>query len=44
MLVKQLNRFRRREEAATPEVPPAPPEDVRLLTEIRDLLASNPRT
>jgi large conductance mechanosensitive channel len=39
-LVKQINRFRRREE--TPGVPPAPPEDVRLLTEIRDLLARRP--
>jgi len=36
MLVKQINRFRRKDE---PSVPPAPPEDVRLLTEIRDLLA-----
>jgi large conductance mechanosensitive channel len=42
MLVKQINRFRRREEAA-PSVPPAPPEDVRLLTEIRDLLARQPQ-
>jgi large conductance mechanosensitive channel len=41
MLVKQLNRFRRREE--TPGVPPAPPEDVKLLTEIRDLLARDTR-
>jgi large conductance mechanosensitive channel len=40
MLVKQLNRFRR-SEAAKPDVAPAPPEDVRLLTEIRDLLAKN---
>jgi large conductance mechanosensitive channel len=40
MLVKQINRLRRKEEAA-PEVPPAPPEDVKLLTEIRDLLAKN---
>ena len=38
MLVKQINRFRRQEE--TPDVPPAPPEDVKLLTEIRDLLAT----
>jgi large conductance mechanosensitive channel len=41
MLVKQLNRFRRKEE---PSVPPAPPEDVKLLTEIRDILARAPRT
>jgi large conductance mechanosensitive channel len=35
MLVKQLNRFRRKEAEA-----PAPtPEDIKLLTEIRDLLA-----
>lgn len=40
LLVKQINRLRRKEEAA-PEVPPAPPEDVKLLTEIRDLLAKN---
>ena len=39
MLVKQLNRFRRKEEA--PAEPLTPPEDVRLLTEIRDLLAKN---
>ncbi|MGF1622792.1 MAG: large conductance mechanosensitive channel protein MscL [Rhodomicrobiaceae bacterium] len=38
MLVKQINRFRRQEE--TPDVPPAPPEDIKLLTEIRDLLAT----
>jgi large conductance mechanosensitive channel len=38
MLVKQINRFRRKEEAA-PEAPEEPSEDVKLLTEIRDLLA-----
>ena len=42
LLVKQINRFRRREEAAPSAVPPAPPEDVKLLTEIRDLLARSP--
>ena len=41
MLVKQINRFRRSE--TKPDVPEAPPEDVRLLTEIRDLLARGPR-
>ncbi len=40
LLVKQVNRLRRKEEL-TPDVPPAPPEDVKLLTEIRDLLAKN---
>jgi large conductance mechanosensitive channel len=41
MLVKQINFFRRKQETA-PAVPPAPPEDVRLLTEIRDILARKP--
>ena len=36
-VVKGFNRLRRQEEAA-PAAPSAPPEDVRLLTEIRDLL------
>lgn len=40
MLVKQINRLRRKEETA-PETPPTPQEDVKLLTEIRDLLAKN---
>jgi large conductance mechanosensitive channel len=40
LLVKQINNLRRKEEPA-PDVPPAPPEDVKLLTEIRDLLAKN---
>ena len=39
MAVKQINRFRKKEEA--PAAPPAPPEDVKLLIEIRDLLAKN---
>lgn len=34
-IVKQINRFKRSEEAAPP---PAPAEDIVLLTEIRDLL------
>ncbi len=42
MLIKQINRFRR-SEAGKAEVAPAPPEDVRLLTEIRDLLAKDGR-
>lgn len=36
-LVKVINRVRR-QEAAAPEPPPAPPAEVALLTEIRDLL------
>lgn len=43
MLVKQINFFRRKE-AEEPSAPPTPPEDVRLLTEIRDLLAKGART
>lgn len=34
MVVKQMNHFKKEK----PEVPVAPPEEVRLLTEIRDLL------
>ncbi|MBW7835945.1 MAG: large conductance mechanosensitive channel protein MscL [Sphingomonadales bacterium] len=34
ILIKQINRFKKKEEAA----PTAPPQDVVLLTEIRDLL------
>lgn len=43
-VVKPMNAFlaRRKEESGTPE-PEAPAEDVRLLTEIRDLLAAQPR-
>jgi large conductance mechanosensitive channel len=37
ILIKQVNRFKRKEEAA-PAAPPPPPADVVLLTEIRDLL------
>ena len=37
ILIKQVNRFKRKEEAA-PAAPPSPPADVVLLTEIRDLL------
>ncbi len=38
LMVKAVNSLRRKEEAA-PSVPDAPPADVALLTEIRDLLA-----
>jgi large conductance mechanosensitive channel len=37
MMVKQVNRLKREEEAA-PAAPVAPPEDVVLLREIRDSL------
>lgn len=37
MMVKILNRFRRKKEEK-PAAPPAPPADIVLLTEIRDLL------
>jgi large conductance mechanosensitive channel len=37
ILIKQVNRFKRKEETA-PAAPPPPPADVVLLTEIRDLL------
>ncbi len=37
VLVKGINRLRRQEEAA-PAAPPVPPAEVRLLSEIRDLL------
>jgi large conductance mechanosensitive channel len=37
MGVKVINKLKR-EEAATPEVPPAPTKDQELLSEIRDLL------
>ena len=39
MMVKLINRLRRQEEAA-PAVPPADPEDIKLLREIRDQLKS----
>ncbi|WEX12010.1 large conductance mechanosensitive channel protein MscL [Chelativorans sp. AA-79] len=38
LMVKAVNRFRRRQ-AEVPAEPAAPPQDVQLLTEIRDLLA-----
>ena len=37
LMVKAMNRLRAKEEAK-PEVPAAPPADIQLLTEIRDLL------
>lgn len=38
MMVKQINRLKRAEPTAAPAEPPAPPEDVVLLREIRDAL------
>ena len=44
IMVKALNNLRKRLEKEKPAAPPAPPaEDVKLLTEIRDLLASGAR-
>ncbi len=37
MAIKAMNRLKKKQEAA-PVTPPAPPADVQLLTEIRDLL------
>ncbi|WP_173935003.1 large conductance mechanosensitive channel protein MscL [Chelativorans sp. Marseille-P2723] len=39
LMVKGVNKLRR-EEAAAPAEPEAPPQDIQLLAEIRDLLAS----
>ncbi|TIM18008.1 MAG: large conductance mechanosensitive channel protein MscL, partial [Mesorhizobium sp.] len=39
LMVKAVNNLRRRLEAEKPATPAAPPADVALLTEIRDLLA-----
>lgn len=44
LLVKGVNRLKRKEEAAAaPAVPAAPPPEIQLLTEIRDALKSTPR-
>jgi len=43
LLVKGVNRLKRKEEAAAPAVPPPPPAEIQLLTEIRDALKSLPR-
>ncbi len=39
MMVRAVNNMRRKEESAAPAEPEAPPADITLLTEIRDLLA-----
>jgi large conductance mechanosensitive channel len=38
MVVKQMNKMKKQEEAVPPPAPPAPTKDQDLLTEIRDLL------
>ena len=38
MVVKQMNRLKKQEQAAPPPAPPKPTKDQELLTEIRDLL------
>ena len=38
MVVKQMNRWKKQEQAAPPPAPPKPTKDQELLTEIRDLL------
>ncbi|MDN2565874.1 large conductance mechanosensitive channel protein MscL [Aquibium sp. A9E412] len=45
LMVRAVNNLRRRvvqEKTEAPTEPPAPPADVKLLTEIRDLLATRP--
>lgn len=39
MVIRAMNRLKRKEEAAPPPAPPAPSAEEKLLTEIRDLLA-----
>jgi large conductance mechanosensitive channel len=38
MVIKGMNRLKTKEEAAPPSAPPAPSNEVKLLSEIRDLL------
>jgi len=40
LLIKAMNRLKREEPAPAPAAPPEPPEDVKLLREIRDALKS----
>ena len=40
LLIKAMNRLKREEPAPAPAAPPEPPEDVKLLREIRDALRS----
>jgi large conductance mechanosensitive channel len=43
LVIRGVNRLRRRQEAAPPAAPPAPTVDQKLLTEIRDLLKAQSR-
>lgn len=42
IMVKMINRLRRKEEDNVPTAPPADPEDIKLLREIRDQLKNRP--
>ena len=43
LVIRGINKFRRKQEAAPPPPPPPPPPEVQLLTEIRDLLRAQRR-
>ena len=43
LMIRTLNRFKRKEEAAPPAAPPAPSAEEKLLAEIRDLLKTQAR-
>jgi large conductance mechanosensitive channel len=43
MVIRALNKLKRKQEAAPPPAPPGPTADQKLLTEIRDLLRSQGR-
>ena len=43
LVIRGINRFRRKQEAAPAPPPPPPPPEVLLLTEIRDLLRAQRR-
>jgi large conductance mechanosensitive channel len=41
MVIRGMNRLKRKEEAAPPPAPPVPSAEEKLLVEIRDLLAKS---
>ena len=43
LMIRTLNRFKRKEEAAPPAAPPVPSAEEKLLAEIRDLLKTQAR-